>query len=148
MLQRLVLSVTMAGVLVAAGSAQTAKPKTAGPAAKGQAYDVEFVFDNTPYTGTMTLQIAKKSGTVGGKMAITQPTPIDGDVAGTLKGEALSLDYAYTMVQQNCTGRVTVTAKMSPKRDAATGTATSTGCGDGPAEGTFTLKKAAKPTTN
>lgn len=153
MFEKLAASVAVAAILAATGSAAfaqgaPAKGATKSTVAKGQTYDVEFVFDNTPYSGTMVLQIAKKGGPVGGKMEITRPSVVNGDVAGTLTGETLSLDYPFTMVQENCTGRVVVTAKMTPKRDVATGTATASGCGDNPLEGTFSLKKAAKPTTD
>lgn len=140
---------TLAAILAIAvtASAQTAKSKSAA-SAKGQAYDVEFVFDDQVYSGTMTLQIPKKGGKVGGVMTIDRPTAVNGEVVGTLQGDALALDYPYTMVEQNCTGRVVVTAKMTPRRDSAIGTATASGCGDSPVEGTFSLKKPVKPVTD
>ena len=131
------LLVTVA-ILVAAHSvmAQTKPGASAPTAKKGTVYDVEFVFDNETYTGKMTLNIDK--GAVSGSMNIDSPTPVTGEVAGTLKDTKLALDYPYSMTGENpCTGRVVVDATM--KDGAAQGTARSSGCGD-PIEGTFTLK--------
>ena len=128
----------VAALMTTTAAAQT-KPKA--PADAPKAYTVEFVFEGTTYSGTMTLTVAK--GTVSGPMMIDQPVPVTGDVAGTLKGDALALDYAYTVKSdQPCTGRVTVDAKMTT--DGATGTARSIGCSDAPLDGTFALKAAAK----
>ena len=131
---------TLALALPAVALAQD-KPKAAAAAAKGQTYQVEFLFENGSYLGTMTLQIAKK-GAIAGTMAIDRPTGVTGEVAGSLTGDALALDYPFTMVEDGCTGRVVVNATMTKKRDAAEGKATASGCGDTPLEGTFTLKKA------
>jgi hypothetical protein len=130
----------------AAAAAAQEKARGADSAAKEQVYDVEFVFGETHYLGTMTLQVAKQ-GAVAGKMAIDRPGRVTGDVAGTLKDGALALDYAFTSDGDGCSGRVVVDAKMTSQRDAADGTARATGCGDMPLEGTFSLKKAAKPGT-
>jgi hypothetical protein len=144
MFQKLASCLAVAAVVAAAATVSAQSKKSGGAATgKGQAYDLEVVFDSTAYTGTMTLVIAKKGGAVTGSMMIDQPTRVTGEVAGTLDGDLLALDYAYTMQEDNCTGRVTVSAKMAPTRDAASGTATASGCSDTPIEGTFALKKTA-----
>ena len=142
MFQQLTRALVMAvAVVLAAHSvlAQT-KPAASAPAAKkGTVYDVEFVFDNTTYSGKMTLDVVK--GAVSGTMNIDNPTTVTGEVAGTLKDTRLALDYPYSMTgERQCTGRVVVDATM--KDGAAQGTARSSGCGD-PIDGTFTLKRSA-----
>ncbi|HSL22856.1 MAG TPA: hypothetical protein VK886_15095 [Vicinamibacterales bacterium] len=127
------ISVTSIGAHLAAQE----KPRTAPPA-KGETYDVEFVFDQN-YTGTMMLRFVK--GSVTGTMVIDAPTRVDGEVVGTLKGNALVLEYGYTMREQACTGRVRVDATMTGKRAAASGTARASGCSDEPLDGTVTLKR-------
>jgi hypothetical protein len=126
-------------VLLGASAAQAQKAD-AKKTADEKRYDVEFVFDGTSYLGTMMLNIAK--GKVSGRMAIDRPTEVTGDVAGTLQKGMLALDYAFEMGGENpCSGRVTVDAKMTPDDMSATGSAHAEGCGDTPAEGSFTLKK-------
>jgi hypothetical protein len=126
----LALAVAIAGPAFAQGAASP----------KGQTYDVSFSFNNgTTYTGTMSLAVTK--GKVTGRMAIDSPAAVTGDVAGTLKGPALALDYPYTVEgDQPCTGRVTVTATFDAKRTAAKGTAHAEGCGNS-LDGTVTLTK-------
>ena len=58
-----------------------------------RAYDVQFAFGDTTYSGKMTLAIVK--GTVSGSMAIDTPTTVTGEVAGTLSNSKLALDYPY-----------------------------------------------------
>jgi hypothetical protein len=135
---RRVLAVAI--VVLFAASSALAQKGSAKKAADDTRYDVEFVFDGTSYLGTMTLNIA--NGKVSGRMAIDRPTEVTGEVAGTLRKGTLALDYAFDMGGENpCSGRVTVDAKMTPDGAAATGSARAEGCGDTPAEGSFTLKK-------
>ena len=118
-------------------AAQT-KPKA--PADAPKAYTVEFVFEGTTYSGTMTLTVAK--GTVSRPMMIDQPVPVTGDVAGTLKGDGLALDYAYTVksdtVHRTRDGRCEDDSRWRDRYCA------SNGCSDAPLDGTFALKAAAK----
>jgi len=129
-------------VVAAAFAALAAIPlgaqKTAAP--KEQPYHVTFAFNNNEtYTGTMTLTVEQEK--VSGKMAIDTPATVTGDVAGTLKGDAMSLDYAYNVAgDQPCTGRVTVSAKFNAARTEAKGTTHAEGCGD-PLDGDFTMTK-------
>jgi hypothetical protein len=135
------LKVFLAAVAAAAMSAPSLAAQKKGAPAE-QKYDVSFTFDEATYSGTMTLKLG---ASVTGAMNITEPMQVTGDVAGTLKKDELALDYAYSMAgDQPCTGRVTVTAKMSPDRSSATGTAHATGCSDHELDGTVTLKKSAE----
>lgn len=131
--------------LLAATVGLAAAPLSAQKAEKSQAkeqkYDVAFVFEDTTYTGTMTLKVAGTD--VTGTMAITAPVSVTADVAGTLKKDELALDYPFSMAgDQPCNGQVVVTAKMTADRASASGTARASGCGDQPLDGTVTLKKA------
>ncbi len=122
-----------------------AQEKGSAPAAQPRTYNLVFDFGDTPYTGTMALTFAKE--TVTGTMKIESPMPVTGDVEGTLKGDALVLDYPFKMESESCGGRVHVEGKMTEKQDGASGTAkTDGGCSpDGqPVSGTFTLKLAAE----
>ena len=61
-------------------------------------------------------------------MHITAPGEITGKPAGTVKGQAMKLDFTYRMVARACDGRIVMdlTAK---KGGPTTGTAEITGCG-------------------
>jgi hypothetical protein len=134
-----------AAVLLLLGAATSVsaqdKPKS-GTAGKEQVWQVEFVVGDDHYTGTMTLATAK--GTVTGKMLIDSPTKVEGQVEGKQDGDTLSLDYAFTMVDDKCTGRVQVQAKLAAEGQEASGTAHVTDCNGQPVDGTVTMKKARK----
>jgi hypothetical protein len=142
MFQRMVSALGLTLALLSVASSAFAQGATKAPAAKkGSVYDVEFVFDTTSYVGTMTLAIAK--GVVSGSMVIETPVKVTGDVAGTLKGTKLALDYPFQMSgDKPCTGQVAVDAAMDAKANAAQGTAHASGCGN-PVDGTFSIKRAA-----
>lgn len=131
-----------AAAIVGAGALPVFAQKSAPPP-KVQQYHVTFAFpSDPPYTGSMTLSI--RQGKVAGKMAIETPQAVTGTVAGTVKGDTLSLDYPYDVGgDKPCTGRVTVTARFNASRTEARGTTHSEGCGN-PQDGEFTLTKAAK----
>lgn len=124
----------LAGV---AGAEAQGKAKT--PAAKEQVWQVEFATAQDVYTGTMTLTVVK--GVVSGKMLLDSPTKIEGTVEGKQAGGTISLDFAYTIAEQNCTGRVKADARIASGSDAASGPFTATGCSEEPVEGTLTMKK-------
>jgi hypothetical protein len=129
-------------LLAAAVACASATSLAAQKAPKEQKYTVAFTFEDTTYTGTMTLKVADTA--VSGAMEITDPIAVTGDVAGTLKKDELALDYPYTMGgDQPCTGRVTIAATMTADKSSATGTAHSTGCGDHDLDGSVSLKKIA-----
>lgn len=131
-------------VSLALAPAARLEQKGTAPATQSRTYNLVFDFGDTPYTGTMSLTIAKE--TVTGTMKIDSPMPVTGDVEGTLKGDALTLDYAFKMESESCGGRVHVEGKMTARQDEAGGTAkTDGGCSpDGqPVSGTFSLKAVA-----
>jgi hypothetical protein len=136
-LLRLVVAAAVAGAVLSA----PAFAQKAPTASKSQEYHVIFAFpSDRTYTGSMTLEIQK--GKVTGKMGIDSPQTITGTVAGTLKGDALSLDYPFEVAgDQPCTGRVTVAATFNAARTEARGTTHAEGCGD-PQDGQFTMTNA------
>lgn len=142
MLKKLTFLLFTCLIALALATAVHAQQKTTTP--QPRTYNLVFDFGDTPYTGTMTLTFDKE--TVGGTMKIDSPMPVTGTVEGTLKEDALTLDYAFKMESESCGGRVHVDGKMSAKQDEASGTAkTDGGCSpDGqPVSGTFTLKAVA-----
>ena len=143
MLMRTVRAFAGITLMLAFGAGVLAQGSKTPPAAdKGQVYDLEAVLDGTPYTGTMTLKIAGTA--VTGSMAIDQPIPVTADIAGTLKENALLLDYDFVAQSEPpCNGHAVVSAKMPADRGSATGTVEASGCSDAPQQGTFSLKKRA-----
>lgn len=138
--RRVVLMGLVVMLAAVSGQAAQGKAKSKGTASKAQVWQVDFLMDGEHYTGTMTLTNSK--GSVTGKMLIDVPTKIEGDVTGKQAGETLSLDYPYTMVAENCTGRVQVEAKLAPKAQEGSGTAHATDCHGQATDGTVTFKKA------
>ena len=106
----------LAGVLAIAVIAGTAPAAQKPAASNDHRYDVTIAFDgDRTYTGAMTLTF--DGSRVSGKMAIDTPAVVTGTVAGTVKAGALSLDYPYQVAGDSpCTGRVTVSAKLSADR--------------------------------
>lgn len=128
-------------VVLAGARMAGAQDKPKATSGKQQVWQVEFATAQERYTGTMTLTIAK--GVVSGKMLLDSPARVEGTVEGKQTGDALSLDYPFTMTDQNCTGRVQAEAKLANRGEEASGPFTATGCSEEPVEGTFTMKKGA-----
>ena len=129
-------AITLAATL----SAQAAKP--AGT--KSVTNDITITADNV-YTGTM--EMATDAGKVTGKMVLTSPTPITGDVQGTSKGGALVLEFQFHMAEQNCDGTVKMNIQLPESSGIAKGTMEAVGCGRDEANkvtGTVELKPAAE----
>ena len=138
-----VLRLVAAAAVVGAVLSAPAFAQKAPAASKAREYHVIFAFpSDRTYTGSMTLDVEK--GKVSGRMGIDSPQTVTGTVAGTLKGDALSLDYPFEVPgDQPCTGRVTVAATFNAARTEAKGTTHAEGCGD-PQDGQFTMTKAQK----
>jgi hypothetical protein len=107
---------------------------TAGPqtAPKGQAGMKDVTHDVTInaeglYTGTVRMVLAK--GRVSGEMLLTSPTEITGKLAGTVKGDVVSLDFPYYMTERKCEGTVKMELTLQAKAGPATGTMEAVGCG-------------------
>jgi hypothetical protein len=99
--------------------------KAAGP--KMVMNDVTIKMADATYTGTMTLGIARGQAT--GKLHLTAPAEVLGDVAGTSAAGVVSLDFPYRMPERNCEGRVKMTLTIPPKPGPVTGTMEAVGCG-------------------
>jgi hypothetical protein len=133
---------------VAAASAQQ-KPKPSGTTVMHEI----TVKTETVYTGTM--ELTTDQGKVTGKLHITAPTDITGDVSGTSNKGVMALDFPFFMTEQKCTGHVKMDITLPAKFGPAAGTMEAIGC-SGRAEdkvaGTVELKpvqpQAAKPAKN
>jgi hypothetical protein len=133
--------VALAGVVMAGSMAAQTKT-AAGP--KMVVYDM-VVNADVVYTGTMEIGVEK--GKVTGKIHVTAPEEVIGEVAGTEKDNVLSLDFPYSMPQRSCDGAVRMTITLPPKPGPATGTLEVIGCGRDPSEpltGTVELTPAAE----
>ena len=96
---------------------------------------------DTVYTGTMDLTTDR--GKVTGKMHITAPTDITGNVSGTSNKGVMALDFPFLMTEQKCTGHVKMDITLPAKIGPATGTMEAIGCSGRPEDkvtGTIELK--------
>ena len=124
---------------VAAASAQE-KPKPSGTTVMNEI----TVKTDTVYTGTMELTTDR--GKVTGKLHITAPTDITGDVAGTSNKGVMALDFPFFMTEQKCTGHVKMNVTLPARVGPATGTMEAIGCSGRPEDkvtGTIELKPVA-----
>ena len=130
---------TLTVVLCVSLSAQEKKDGT-----KSVMHDITVTTSESVYTGTMDLAI--DMGKVTGKMVVTAPTAITGNVAGTSKDGDMNLEFPFHMVEQNCDGTVKMSIKLAEKPGPSTGTVEAVGCGGDKIGGTVELKpSAAKP---
>ena len=122
------------GLLAMAGLSADQKP------APGKTITHELtVTTDQIYKGTLDLAI--DAGKVSGKMKITSPTEITGDVAGTSKAGELSLDFPYHLTENNCDGNVKLSIKLAEKTGPSPGTMEATGCDiEGKLAGTVEIK--------
>ena len=126
-------------VLCVSLSAQEKKDGT-----KSVMHDITVTTSESVYTGTIDLAI--DMGKVTGKMVVTAPTAITGNVAGTSKDGDMNLEFPFHMVEQNCDGTVKMSIKLPEKAGPSTGTMEAVGCGGDKIGGTVELKpSAAKP---
>jgi hypothetical protein len=111
---------------------------------KSVMHDLTVTTSESVYTGTMDLAI--DMGKVTGKMVVTSPTAITGNVAGTSKAGEVNLEFPFHMVEQNCDGTVKMSIKLPEKAGPSTGTMEAVGCGGDKIGGTVELEpSAAKP---
>jgi len=90
------------------------------PGDDGYAYNVngeyaaEFVTDDdgTAIYGTVTLATAP-GGIVTGKMALTNPFTVDGEVEGLLFEDELTISIPYTIAENGCSGVTAGTGVVS-----------------------------------
>jgi hypothetical protein len=121
-------------------SAQQAPPP---PAPAGPTHEVLFDVNGQTYSGVTTF-VVDKAGKVTGKMSISSPATINGQLNGEIKDGTWKFDYPFTMVEQNCSGTVAGTAKVTAGQAEISGSVTiAGGCGTEALTGTFSFKKKA-----
>lgn len=128
----------MGMALLMAAPAMAQGTRAAGP--KMVTNDITIKMPDGTYTGTMTLGLARGQAT--GKLHLTAPAEVLGDVAGTSREGVVSLDFPYRMPERNCQGTVKMRLTIPPKPGPATGTMQAVGCGrdaSNPMEGTVEL---------
>ena len=98
----------------------------------------------TIYTGITTFNVDKE-GKVTGKMALDNPVGVDAVLAGTIKGDVWTFEYAYAIPQQGCEGTVTGTGKVSKDRKLIEGAVKIGGaCTQTPLDATFSFTQKEK----
>jgi hypothetical protein len=135
------VGIALALLLACSVAAATQTRQKRGSAAREQVWNVDFLVGDAHYTGTM--RISESRGVVTGKMVIDAPTRIEADVKGKRAGDTVLFDHPYTMVQENCTGRVEINAAMPRNAQEASGKVHVIDCGGQDADGTVTMKRAA-----
>ena len=101
-------------------------------------YKVEFVVQETSYTGTATATPGAKNA-FAGKWEFTAPSSVVMDVTGKTTGDSVAFDAKYVDNGRNCTG--TLTGKGAVEKDgnkAAGSISINDSCG-GELSGTFRL---------
>ncbi|HET9264583.1 MAG TPA: hypothetical protein VFO14_16145 [Vicinamibacterales bacterium] len=139
MLKEVLMAVCAGAVVGGTAAAQNRKPAEPKP----MVHEI-IVTADTVYTGTVEMAVTR--GKVTGDMVITSPTKITGKVAGSSKAGVLTLEFPFTMVEQDCEGTVKMTIKLGDKPGVGNGTMEAIGCGsepDTPVTGTVELKPAA-----
>jgi hypothetical protein len=123
-----------AAIAVAAGTASFFVADLKGD------YNVEFVVEGTSYTGTVKTAPGSK-GAFTGKLELTTPSVILGDVTGKTAGDSVLYDVKYEDKGRGCTG--TLAGKGTVEKDgtkAAGALSINDSCG-GELAGTFRLFK-------
>lgn len=78
-------------------------------------YNVEFVVQETPYTGTFKTTPGEKSAFTA-KLDFTTPSRVLADVTGKTAGDSITFDAKYEDQGRGCTG--TLTGKGKVEKDA------------------------------
>jgi hypothetical protein len=116
--------------------------------AQAPTYDVNWVAgppgSEQTYTGTTTWAVDSK-GAVTGKLAITSPAAVNAVLSGTVAKDTWTFDYPYEIPEQQCTGVIKGTAKVSADKKTVEGTATiGGGCAPEPFNSTFKFTQQTK----
>jgi hypothetical protein len=131
LIRRILSLLTLIGAAALSVHAQTTPPPPR--------YDARFVLTNgAVYEGTTTFVVDAR-GTVSGRMVLTVPTPVNSDLAGSLKDGVWTFKYAYQAPEQQCSGTVTGTAKVPTDRKLISGNAMIGGCSEEPLAAVFTF---------
>jgi len=101
-------------------------------------YKIEFVVQETTYTGTAKATPGAK-GAVTGKFDFTSPSAVTADFTGKTAGDSLTFEAKYVDNGRNCTGSLTGRGTVEKDGSKASGTlAINDSCG-GEVDGTFKL---------
>jgi hypothetical protein len=101
-------------------------------------YKVEFVVQETTYTGTAKATPGTK-GEFTGKFDFTAPSSVTADMTGKTAGDSVTFEAKYVDNGRNCTGSLTGRGTIEKDGSKAAGTlAINDSCG-GEIEGTFKL---------
>jgi hypothetical protein len=101
-------------------------------------YNVEFVVQESTYTGTAKATPGAK-GAFTAKMDFTSPSPATADVTGKTVGDSVTFEAKYVDSGRNCTGTLTGKGVVEKDGSKASGSlAINDACG-GETTGTFRL---------
>lgn len=95
----------VAALLVGAACAANPKPGEPGYAYNlTGSYDVTFVVEGTPYTGTADLSTAP-GGALSGTVALDDPATVLGSIdRGTVVGDSVHYNGSYSIQENGCSG--------------------------------------------
>jgi hypothetical protein len=103
-------------------------------------YNVEFVVQETPYTGTFKTTPGAKSAFTA-KLDFTTPSRVLADVTGKTAGDSITFDAKYEDQTRGCTGTLIGKGKVEKDGTKATGAVEISDSCSGPVSGTFRLWK-------
>lgn len=111
--------------------------------AQAPTYNVSWIAgppgEEATYTGTTTFNVDAK-GAVTGRMALTDPVGVSAALAGTVEKGVWTFEFSYEIPDQQCTGVLKGTGKISEGRKTIQGTALIAGaCAPQPFNSTFTF---------
>lgn len=101
-------------------------------------YNVEFMVQETPYTGT-TKATAGKQGAFTAKMEFTSPSTVIADVTGKTWGDSISYEAKYEDKGRGCSGLFTAKGTIAKDGSKANGTVDISDDCSGALTGTFRL---------
>lgn len=101
-------------------------------------YNVEFVVEETTYTGTAKTTAGAK-GAFSGKFEFTSPSSVSADVTGKTMGDSVTYDAKYEDKGRGCTGTVSAKGTVEKDGNKAAGTVNISDSCSGPVAGTFRL---------
>ena len=144
--------IAAASMILVAAMATASPQEKQKPSGNTAMHELTVNAGESVYTGTMELTIDR--GKVTGKMHITAPTEVTGNVAGTSAKGVMALDFPFVMTERKCEGNAKMDGKLPPKPGPSSGTIEIVGCGRDATNkliGTFDLKPVAptqKPVKN
>jgi hypothetical protein len=103
-------------------------------------YNVEFVVQETPYTGTFKTTAGTK-GAFTAKLDMASPSRVVADVTGKAEGDSVTFDAKYEDQGRGCTGTLVGKGKVEKDGTKAAGSLDITDSCGGGLSGTFRLWK-------